>query len=247
MVKKYEDVSLLIQGPVDISFDPTKIIPPNMFGEVIISTWESCAKNILYSEWKVVSQSDDIDPSLDVQYNMGKQALTVLKGLRACTKPYVLKMRTDEKVSNLDVLVNKFYDTGCTKWVCAPVVFLAPSQFKFHAADHLFIAPRERLIKTFQMTIGQMYLDTYQRNNNNEPAAEITFTHNYLVAGKFEPHEFFHYRLMKDNFDVVALEDLMPFSIKIGTKGLNFTTPEQVYNDMPFLRGVRTIEDMLSR
>ena len=244
---KYPDVSLLIQGPITAeNFGWTKI-PQDMFGEVIISTWDTDAANILHSDWKVVYQPFDIDPVLDLQYNIGRQTLTTLKGLRTCTKPYVLKHRTDEYYSNLDVLVDKFYETGCKKWVCAPVVFGAPSYTKFHAADHLYIAPRDRLIKTFIQTMGDLYHGTYEKNYNGEPAAEVQYTTRFLNVGGYDIIGRYHAEIMKENYDIVPLEALMPFSIKIGTKGFNFTTPEEVYNDMPYLKDIKTVEELMRR
>lgn len=254
---KYPDVSLLLQGPLtqDWPNGAGKHIEAlqEMFGEVILSTWTEHIRwadlfNLDLDKIKLVHQYSDIDPALDLQYNIGRQALTILKGLRSVTKPYVLKHRTDENFSNLDVLVDKFYEHGCKKWVCAPVVFLPPSQYRFHAADHLFIAEREKLIKAFERVIGNLFHGTYEKNLNGEPAAEIEFTSSYLdVACNIYLTKMFHNNIMREHFDIVPLESLMPFSIKIGTKGFNFTTPEQVYDDMPFLRGVKTIEDILSR
>jgi len=203
--------------------------------------------NFYDEDIQIVSQAPDIDPCLDVQYNMGRQALTTLKGLRACTKPYVLKHRTDEYYSNLDVLVDKFYEGGCKKWVCAPVCFLPASQYPYHAADHLFIAPKEKLIETFTQSISRLYSNSYERNKNGEPAAEITFTINYIFANTPITKNVYSYEeCMIDNFDIVPLEALMPFSISIGTKGHTFTTPEQVYQDMPFLKGA-TLEDLITK
>jgi hypothetical protein len=246
---KYPDVSLLIQGPMNSRF-PFMHSDVQQFGEVIVSTWSEDAHRFreffndmtkIYGsdKYKVVHQPFEIDPCLDVQYNMGRQALTILKGLRACTKPYVLKHRTDEYYSNLDVLVDKFYEGGCKKWVCAPVCFLPATQYKFHVADHLYIAPRERLINTFKLVMASLWGGAYERNRNGEPAAEITFTTRFLHAGGYNIHP----DVMKENFDIVPLESLEPFSIKIGTKGFEFNTAEQVYQDMPFLRGA-TIEEL---
>lgn len=256
---KYPDVSLLIQGPVSNQWanEAGKYLEEykKMFGEVILSTWTENLPmvNLMNifdddsSEMKIVHQTVFIDPALDLQYNIGRQTLTTLKGLRACTKPYVLKHRTDEYYSNLDVLVDKFYETGCKKWVCAPVVFGAPSYTKFHAADHLYIAPRDRLIKTFIRTMGDLYLGTYAKNYNGEPAAEVQYTYRFLEAGSFAIVDKFHALVMKENYDIVPLEELVPFSIKIGTKGFNFTTPEEVYQDMQYLRGVKTVEELMRR
>lgn len=252
MQKKYPDVALVIQGPITCvkswedgagkKLEEYK----NLFGQIIVSSWDYCETAIdlanLYHNRNVdiITSSSELDPDLVVQYNMGHQAITTLRGLRASTKPYTLKMRTDEYYSNLEVLVDKFYEGDCKKWVCAPVCFLPATQYKYHAADHLFIAPTDRLINTFKNTIGRLYMDAIARNRNNEPAAEITFTQEYIwhLAGSS------YQQTMKENFDIVPLESLMPFSIKIGTKGHNFTTPEQVYQDMPFLQNA-TLEELI--
>lgn len=250
---KYPDVALVIQGPID-SVDAWENGAgknlkkyKKLFGQIIVSTWDRCLyvcdlSNLIYDEdVQIVTSHNYLDPSLEVQYNMGHQATTTLRGLRTSTKPYTLKTRTDEHYSNLDVLVDKFYEGGCKKWVCAPVCFLPASQYKYHAADHLFIAPTDRLINTFKNTIGRLYMDMIARNKNNEPAAEITFTLEFLEnQSVYETYE----QKMRENFDIVPLESLMPFSIKIGTKGHNFTTPEQVYQDMSFLRNA-TLEDLI--
>ena len=70
------------------------------------------------------------------------------EGLKQCTSPYVIKMRSDEYYLNLDPLKEMFLkDTK--KMVCGNIFFKPWKVKPYHIGDHLFVAEREALLKTY--------------------------------------------------------------------------------------------------
>ena len=163
---KYPEVALMIQGP---TFDENKNTFKDhidyyktLFEEIIVSTYkehlttefiEFCFNNSL----KLVVRTEYVG-QVDNRYNIAFQTVSSLNGLRQITKPYCLKHRTDEKYSNLEILIDLFLQ-DTEKMVTGGTVFGAKSYYPFHAADHLQIAKTEKFIRLFELTENEIYRD----------------------------------------------------------------------------------------
>lgn len=228
---KYPDVALVVQGPLIWKKGPDEGKPVDdfieflpqyqeLFEEIILSTYTEqltedtirlCGNNKI----SIVAQTDDIGP-LNHQYNIGYQTLSTLAGLKASNKKYTIKHRTDERYSNLSRLIDLFLEDD-EKWVSGFTIFGSSSYQTWHAADHLFIGKTDKLIKCFQMTLDNLKQGIMEKNHNNEPAAEITFTKNWLKIHEVEKDDSQYVQIMKKYYNFVPDADMFPFVIRFNS------------------------------
>lgn len=248
---KYPDISLVIQGSLKdknvLSFKDNIEYYKTLFEEIIISTWtehldddilEFCREhNIL-----LAYQSLDVIGSIENRYNIAYHTFSSLQGFVNSSKPYTLKHRTDEKYSNLDKLIDLFLEDD-TKWVSGGTAFGQKSYYLYHAADHLFIAKTQSLIDTFELTKKNLEKNILERNVAGEPAAEITFTKNYLIIHGEEPRHDNHDELMRKYFNFIHDSHLHPFVIRINGCGYVLTEDYQ-FNNL-FFKKMYSIDEVL--
>lgn len=235
MNHKYKDVALLLQGPMTqdkVAFSEYMPYYRILFSEIVISTYTEHVNDELIrycSEYGITLVHQPIDiGNLERMYNIGYQTMTCLAGLQNISKKYTVKHRTDERYFGLDKLVDKFLEDD-KKWVSGSTVFGAKSYYAFHAADHLFIGPTDKLRDTFQLTKDGLERGEMVRNIAGEPAPEITFTMNFIRANGEEPDIEKHDEQMLRYFDLVNDKNFYPFVIK-------FNTVNQVYTEIDQLR-----------
>ena len=165
---------LVIQGPLDNTSLQIvdKYLP--QFNDIIVSHWDNDDTNLVKSSYKkfqdcrivkgdyggqykplvkFVSQSL---PDLNNTFKCDKNSTffysiaSTYAGLKKCTSPYVIKMRSDEFYTNFNVLKEKLLE-NTKKMVCGNI-FFKPWDFKpYHIGDHLFAAEREFLLKTYHI------------------------------------------------------------------------------------------------
>lgn len=252
---KYPEVTLLIQGPVNTAERQTFSAFPFMgqykqlFSEIILSTYteqvdDSIIKYCENNGIKLVHRTENIG-NLEKQYNISYHTLSTLNGLKSVTTKYCIKHRTDEGYTNIEKLVEKFL-LDDTKWVSTATIFGESSYTRFHAGDHLFIGRTDKLLETFDRTRIQLETNSFVRNYNGEPAAEVTFTQNWIRTSGEEPDLNKHYDQMIKYFDLVNDKEFMPFTIRINSIKKTCLTPEelQATRNIPILN-CNTIEDIL--
>lgn len=247
---EYPDIALVVQGPMN---DPSKIAFHNqieyyklLFDEIIISTYDEHVDEslTLFCEnhnIKLVTQTEKIG-SLNYKYNIGYQTLSTLEGLKAVTKKYVIKHRTDECYSNLDLLVNKLM-LDDNKWVSGTTIFGKRSYYLFHAADHLFAGKTQKILDTFQLTKDNLEKDIMERNYDGDPAAEVTYTKNFIRISGEEPDDSKYAEQMIKWFDFIPDRDMFPFVIRFNHDngvGSIYTLQNQGF---PATLGLTTIEN----
>lgn len=105
----YCDISLVVQGVV---FSVTKAVLDGLRtvfpgAELILSTWEGAALDGLSYD-KVVLSPDPgpqvADEVAHLENNVNRQLVTTASGVRAATRPYILKTRTDIFINNAKFL-----------------------------------------------------------------------------------------------------------------------------------------------
>ena len=242
MSVKYPDVALVIQGPLSgwttENFTPHIPYYKTLFGEIILSTYtEQLTDEMLRfcddNNIKVVHQTQDVG-KFKFKYNLGYQTLSTLLGLKAVTKKYTIKHRTDERYSNLHKLVELFLQDD-NKWVSGTTVFRPKSSALpglgnpvYHAADHLFIAKTEKLLKTFQLTKDNIDQGIMVVDSNNEPCAEVTLCTNFVKISGDDPTVENYDTLMPKYFNVLNDANFYPFVIKFNHDngvGSTYTEP----------------------
>jgi len=247
---KYPDVALVIQGPIKdrskLAFHHNIVYYRSLFEQIIISTYNEhvddsirdfCAVN---DGIELVTQPIDIGP-LNYKYNIGYQTLTTLKGLQAVTKKYAIKHRTDEYYSNLDKVVDLLMEND-EKWVSGSTIFGKKSYYLFHAADHLFAGKTSKLQQTFQLIKDNLEKNIMERNYDGDPAAEVTFTKNFIRVSGEEPEESKYAEQMIRWFNFVPDRELYPFHIRFNHDngvGSSYTRPTDGFHAT---QGLTTIQ-----
>lgn len=249
---KYPDVSLVIQGSLKdksvLSFKDNIEYYKTLFSDIILSTWTEHLDGEILSFCgehgiRIVHQSLGIIGSCVNMYNIAYHSHSCLLGFINSSKKYTLKHRTDEKYSNLDKLVDLFLQDD-SKWVSGGTAFGQKSYYLYHAADHLFIGRTDNLIKTFELTVVNLHKGILEKNTAGEPAAEITFTKNYLIVNGEEPRVDNHDELMRKYFNFLNDCNFHPFVIRINGCGY-VLTEEYQFNNL-FFRKLYTIDEVLS-
>lgn len=163
-----KDCSLLIQGPPHqhsiINIDYIK----DVFGEIVYSTYPmdeyiynlANNKDLYYNTKFIVNEINHNHALPDnvalTQQNFEKHVLSTYNGLKQCTKKYVLKMRTDEYYLGLKN-IDDFVDDNKVNFI--NVFFRHFNQFPYHPSDHMFLAEKELLLKSFALLYDACYYD----------------------------------------------------------------------------------------
>lgn len=249
---KYPDVSLVIQGSLKdksvLSFKDNINYYKTLFPEIILSTWTEHLDEEIYEfcrkhDMGLAHQPLDVIGNLENRYNIAYHSYSSCLGFVNASRKYTLKHRTDEKYSNLHRLVDLFLEDD-SKWVSGGTAFGQKSYYLYHAADHLFIAQTQKLIDTFIMTIENLKRGVLERNVAGEPAAEITFTKNFLKIHGEDPRPDNHDELMRKYFNFINDCNLHPFVIRIN--GCNYVLTEEYQFNNLFFKKLHTIDEVLS-
>lgn len=106
-----KDISVVVQGAVDMSYTPLciksirKYLPDS---EIVLSTWEGSTTTDL--DYDVLQLNKD-PGTIRCNYgndNSNRQILSTKNGLKRCSRPFALKMRSDCELRNSDIL--KYWD-----------------------------------------------------------------------------------------------------------------------------------------
>jgi len=252
-LNKYDDFTLVIQGPADRKdrLDAIHALPEykKHFKNIIVSTWtEHLSHELLGPLWEnaviYTDQTINIDKELILPYNIGHQVLSTLKGLLAAKTKYVIKLRIDESYSNLWKVADKFLE-DTNKYVTGSS-FLCPKSdgFFFEAPDHIIACRTDLLIDTFAIALQRLYAGTYDRNQDGDPAPEITFTKSHLHLRDEVPDMARHDDLMCKYFDFVNDRELYPFVVRCNTGNMKLTSVSQID---PSLEGISDLRTALNR
>lgn len=255
----YEDICLIIQGP---SEDREKIdfmdaIPyyKTLFSEIILSTYtehlisnEFILKICEENDIKVVLQSIHVnDPYFDclIRKSFYYQTHTCLKALNQTKKKYTIKHRTDERYSNLHILVEKFLNDD-EKLVSGGTLFAPKVWNPYHIGDHLFISKTEKLIKMFQMSHEYFIkLEQKEVEEEKEDGPEYNYATNFLKLHGENPTDENHDELMRKYFDFVPDKYMFPFVIRSNTNDEGNQVWRTLEEYGPLRSQYETIDDIL--
>lgn len=252
-MKQYNDITLVIQGPVDrpdrLDFFDVLDEYKESFPHIIISTWwehvtPEFMDKLNHRALVYVRKLSEIPGELILPYNIGHQVLTTLEGLIAVKTPYAMKLRIDERYSNLWKVADKFLE-NTDKYVTGSS-FLCPKSdgFFFEAPDHIIACKTDTLIETFEEALQRLHSGTYDKNEHGDPAPEITFTKSYLHVMGEEVDLHRHDQLMVKHFDFVNDRELHPFVIRCNSGNMRLTEISQID---PSLEGVTTMYQAINR
>jgi len=190
------DISVIVQGAVDKNLTPIclhsirKILPR---AEIVLSTWDGTDVSGLDYDKLVLNKpvaaqrySSYFDDKIN---NINRQIVLTLVGLRATTRKYAFKIRTDFLLNSADFLkyfdlydkTNKKYKVfkhkilSCTNFARNPRH--DAYQYLFHPSDIAFFGLRSDLINLFDVPLMTKHEETYYKRNG--------FTHNRYVPEQY--------------------------------------------------------------
>lgn len=135
------------------------------------------------------------------------QVISTLKGLNECQSKYVIKIRGDEYISNIEYLYS-ILDTNQKTLYTTPIFFRPWSKFKFHISDHIIAGTRENLLSMFNTALKKI-----ESLESNEylflPEQELGIA--YLKSREDEVGDSNGLELIKKHFNILNLEHFKPY------------------------------------
>ena len=166
------DITVILQGPIvpmtsDAIASVRKLLPSS---EIIVSSWEGSSVDSLNGADKVVLSDDpgghptNFRPDPKRTNNENRLLVSTLAGLKAATRPFAVKMRTDTLLVHLGFL--DFFDqfpARCEDWLCfekrlvASTVFSRNPRRKFpyplHPGDLFFFGQTRDLLTLWDIPL----------------------------------------------------------------------------------------------
>lgn len=196
------NLTLLIQGPVDrTSLDVLNKY--KQYGKVVISTWNNCDDIDTLLEYDVFNICDsvvfNILPDVQKILDQGRINKTFSKkpctfhysvfstyyGLLNCKTKYVLKLRSDEFISNLQPMINSIKkNPNCL--IMSNVI--TRTDIKYHMGDHFFLCKTRTLLKAYKL-IMDFHINGIEIDNFKSHAVivpEILLSNSIMKAMKLE-------------------------------------------------------------
>jgi len=245
---KYPNVTLLLQGPVNnqncLEFLTKLEEYSGLFGEIILSTYtEQIHLLPELANVKVVTCSN-APVNIVNDCNIYYQSLTTYNGLLHSTGKYTLKHRTDERYSNIHLMVDKFLLSDDK--LLSTLTFIKPKEYPFLISDHLFIAKTEKLKSVFATTLANLFLGIGDRATNGKVGPELTYCQNFIRYHNDIADPAINVQLMRKHFEVISEQLLEPFTIRFNGHD-NGPMTVWLYEFMPWwmtVLGAKNIENV---
>ena len=210
MIKK-QDISVLIQGPLNFtSIDAIKDY--SKFADtIIISTWDKDDSKYIdiLNKINLLKKDDKINIEIysyktpdykqmiingelfgvDIDTTWYWQVQGLYNGVKECKTPFIIRTRSDEYYKNLQPLIDRFNNNGY-KFTCGNIFFKNTySSSYYHIGDHLYMSKITILKRALEIILhsmkGDFQTQTYITKHlyQNSVCAEIILG-NAIVLSK---------------------------------------------------------------
>lgn len=149
---------IIIQGPLHQN-SVSNIDIYKKFGNVIFISWANDTKNIdliqqIYDNgaFFIALDHTKITASSHNKQNILKQSLSSYYGCKFSRNNYLIKLRSDEKYSDLEPLINKF-SKNTNKIITSNIFFRKYIFYPYHISDHIICGKKTNLENIFLNTI----------------------------------------------------------------------------------------------
>ena len=241
-------ISILIQGKFHLNSLRTINTYIDQF-EIVLSTYDYPLYLEDYNSLKIVKNQIQIPDSTYNRQNIYFQCNTTLNGLLKCTKEFVLKLRTDEFYSNLNLI--NFKDL-----IYSNNVFLREWDYSpFHFSDHFIFCRKEILINSFFDLKKYLSKSTpfFELKNDITPSESII--HSFIFFNKvgycLSKQEFDASDLekLKHHYEIINVKLLEPYIIKSSVVGFDILDLEKfIKNDVKLnLRLIENVNRMITK
>lgn len=254
----YDNISLVLQGPVSdknrIDFRHAIDDYKKVFPEIIVSTYTEHLDREFIDFCNIhnivlVHQTVNYDPKYKIEYvnrdyNLPLHTLSTLFGLKASTKKYSLKHRTDERYTNIYKVIDKLFQDNEKQVTGSSYLCSKLEGFFFESPDHIMAAKTEKLIRAFDLTLERLSQGKFEKNNDGDPAPEITFTKNFIRSHGEDPDMNIHDDQMIKYFDFINDREMFPFVIRCNSGNMMLTQISQID---PSLEGMYDMRQAINR
>lgn len=140
----------------------------------VLSLWNDNNIDLsdLTDDFKVILSEKPTNGGRD---NRNFQTVSVLNGLELVDTEYVIKMRADEYISNIDYVIEQI-SLQDDKLYCLPIFFRPWSVYRYHISDHLIAGSKTQLLNMFS-TAYEMSNDNFYDRYCNEQFLTLAFLH----------------------------------------------------------------------
>ena len=198
------------------------------FDQIVVSCYKDEAAQLLQYDFLVQDHkvtwvlNDRAFPTgVDWYGNIWYQCKTTLAGLAQVRCDHVIKTRTDEYWSNMNLLRDRVISTD--QYVGINIYFKKWNVFPLHIGDHLFGGPTNKLIGGFRLLRNLLSTDYFQ---NTHRAAEQKICASLLMNDGEQPQWHDCRDQLRKHWQVISAEILEPFwfnAPSVGTFGSTLT------------------------
>jgi len=216
------DFDLVIQGPLNSTSLEYVDKVSSQFNKVIISHWSENDISLLdVIKSKNVEIYDQKTPDLNDTVGVLKDSTffysisSTFLGLQKCTSEYVIKMRSDERYENFDILKEKVLEHK-DRFVFGNIFAKPWSHSKYHIGDHIFGCNKELLLLGYNILYDLYYTRKLSVSDNTwckqggkaDATAENILALSFLKAKNVDIGIWDSIDTFKNNFDIVDIQGL---------------------------------------
>lgn len=230
---------IIIQGPLHQN-SISNIDIYKKFGNVIFVCWSNDTKNIelikqIYDHgaFFIALDSIQVKASFYNKQNICKQSLSSYYGCKFSSNNYIIKLRSDEKYSNLQPLINKF-SKNTNKVITSNIFFRKYTAYPYHISDHIICGTKKNLenifLNTVRLCTDPSYIRYIDQRINKLPPRYRLVAEQLITIGSidhFIPNEKliwtdknFCAQYIKTYFDLIDINQLGKFLVSF-KKGQN--------------------------
>jgi hypothetical protein len=216
-----DQISIVLHGRVHPKVDLNKTIKEYIkYGKIILSVYmhdvdflKQTVEN--WDDIQVVlndiNEYDEKMKTYPIHSTHFYQLQTTKKGMDLVTTPYVIKTRIDHYYSNLEVLINKCFETNK---ICTVSLFTRSFYaYKYHLSDNLFMGKTEEIRDVIDMSILH-----YPIPNQHLHPNETQLWKPYIVkkAGKLNVENDIntYVHVLTQLFEIIDLSKFKPYLYK---------------------------------
>lgn len=222
--------ALLVQGPWCTTWLEKYTEYDQVFDEIIISTYKRDMVHIQAHEHlihnhkvRIVLNDEAFPPGVDWYGNVWHQCKTTLQGLKLVQSRLVVKQRTDEYWSNLNLMRQRLESD--TRLCSINIYFKKWNVFPLHIGDHLFGGDAHVLTQGFTLLQQLLRVDHFQ---NRARAAEQKICAAILMSQGESPVWTDCRDQLRRHWQVLDATLLEPFYFHAPSVGTHGTTLAQV-------------------
>lgn len=236
------DISIIIQGPLH-EHSISNIDTYKKYGSVIFVAW---AKDFVNSI-ELISQIKKSNAFLlllpdpifnENRQNIAYQANSTLDGIKICDSEYIIKLRSDEKYSNLDNLITKMINSD--KIITSNIFFRKYHNYPWHISDHIIAGKKDILFSIFNQCCiycrnKKQWIQQYNHIDvkiiniprfNLVPEQIITLSSIPVLSKTNETLDWTNknhcIEYMKNNFDIINISKLSPFIVSYSYQSVRY-------------------------